>query len=82
MINIENLEVKYGNKKALSIEKLNIKKGEKIVLVINGKEYTYEINSVKKVDSESVDKIEDKNKKELTIITNAEEGKRVIIYAK
>lgn len=33
MINIENLEVKYGNKKALSIEKLNIKKGEKIGVI-------------------------------------------------
>lgn len=71
----ENVEGRLQN-----LDKL--KKGEKIVLVINGKEYTYEINSVKKVDSESVDKIEDKNKKELTIITNAEEGKRVIIYAK
>ena len=33
MINIENLEVKYGNKKALSIEKLNIKNGEKIGVI-------------------------------------------------
>ena len=33
MINIENLEVKYGNKKALSIEKLNIKKGEKVGII-------------------------------------------------
>ena len=33
MINIENLEVKYGNKKALSIEKLNIKKGKKIGVI-------------------------------------------------
>ena len=71
----ENVEGRLQN-----LDKL--KKGEKIVLVINGKEYTYEINSVKTVDSDSVDKIEDKNKKELTIITNAEEGKRVIIYAK
>ena len=33
MINIENLEVKYGNKQALSIEKLNIKKGEKLGVI-------------------------------------------------
>ena len=59
-----------------------LKKGEKIVLVVNGKEYNYEINSVKKVNTDDIEKIEDKNKKELTLITNAEEGKRVVVYAK
>ena len=59
-----------------------LKKGEKIVLVVNGKEYNYEINSVKKVNADDIEKIEDKNKKELTLITNAEEGKRVVVYAK
>jgi len=59
-----------------------LKKGEKIVLVVNGKEYNYEINSVKKVNADDLEKIEDKNKKELTLITNAEEGKRVVVYAK
>ena len=39
----ENVEGRLQN-----LDKL--KKGEKIVLVINGKEYTYEINSVKTVD--------------------------------
>lgn len=33
MINIENLEVKYANKKALTIDKLHIKKGEKIGVI-------------------------------------------------
>ena len=59
-----------------------LKKGEKIVLVVNGKEYNYEINTVKKVNTDDIEKIEDKNKKELTLITNAEEGKRVVVYAK
>ena len=59
-----------------------LKKGDKIVLVVNGKEYNYEINSVKKVNTDDIEKIEDKNKKELTLITNAEEGKRVVVYAK
>ena len=59
-----------------------LKKGEKIILVVNGKEYNYEINSVKKVNTDDIEKIEDKNKKELTLITNAEEGKRVVVYAK
>ena len=59
-----------------------LKKGEKIVLVVNGKEYNYEIKSVKKVNTDDIEKIEDKNKKELTLITNAEEGKRVVVYAK
>ena len=59
-----------------------LKKGEKIVLVVNGKEYNYEIISVKEVNSDDIEKIEDKNKKELTLITNAEEGKRVVVYAK
>ena len=59
-----------------------LKKGEKIILVVNGKEYNYEINSVKKVNADDIEKIEDKNKKELTLITNAEEGKRVVVYAK
>ena len=59
-----------------------LKKAEKIVLVVNGKEYNYEINSVKKVNTDDIEKIEDKNKKELTLITNAEEGKRVVVYAK
>lgn len=59
-----------------------LKKGEKIVLVVNGKEYNYEINSIKKVNTDDIEKIEDKNKKELTLITNAEEGKRVVVYAK
>ena len=59
-----------------------LKKGEKIVLVVNGKEYNYEINSVKKVNTDDIEKIEDKNKKELTLITNAEEGNRVRVYAK
>ena len=59
-----------------------LKKGEKIVLVVNGKEYNYEINTVKKVNADDIEKIEDKNKKELTLITNAEEGKRVVVYAK
>ena len=59
-----------------------LKKGEKIVLVVNGKEYVYEINSVKKVNTDDIEKIEDNNKKELTLITNAEEGKRVVVYAK
>lgn len=59
-----------------------LKKGEKIVLVVNGKEYNYEINTVKKVNTDYIEKIEDKNKKELTLITNAEEGKRVVVYAK
>ena len=59
-----------------------LKKGDKIVLVVNGKEYNYEINTVKKVNTDDIEKIEDKNKKELTLITNAEEGKRVVVYAK
>ena len=59
-----------------------LKKGEKIVLVVNGKEYNYEINTVKKVNTDDIETIEDKNKKELTLITNAEEGKRVVVYAK
>ena len=59
-----------------------LKKGEKIILVVNGKEYNYEINSVKKVNADDIEKIEDKNNKELTLITNAEEGKRVVVYAK
>ena len=37
---------------------------------------------IKKVNSDDIEKIEDKNKKELTLITNAEEGKRVVVYAK
>jgi len=48
----------------------------------NDKEYNYEIISVKEVNSDDIEKIEDKNKKELTLITNAEEGKRVVVYAK
>jgi len=39
-----------------------LKKGEKIVLVVNGKEYNYEINSVKKVNTDDIEKIEDRKK--------------------
>ena len=71
----QNVEGRLTN-----LEKL--KKGDKIVLVINGKEYNYEISTVKKVDAADVEKTEDNKKQELTIITDAEEGKRVIVYAK
>ena len=71
----QNIEGRLTN-----LEKL--KKGDKIVLVVNGKEYNYEISTVKKVDAADVEKTEDKKKQELTIITDAEEGKRVIVYAK
>ena len=71
----QNVEGRLTN-----LEKL--KKGDKIVLVVNGKEYNYEISTVKKVDAADVEKTEDKKKQELTIITDAEEGKRVIVYAK
>ena len=71
----QNVEGRLSNLEGL-------KKGEKITLVVNDKEYNYEIISVKKVNSDDIEKIEDKNKKELTLITNAEEGKRVVVYAK
>ena len=71
----QNVEGRLTN-----LEKL--KKGDKIVLVVNGKEYNYEISTVKKVDAADVEKTEDNKKQELTIITDAEEGKRVIVYAK
>ena len=71
----QNVEGRLSNLEGL-------KKGEKITLVVNDKEYNYEIISVKEVNSDDIEKIEDKNKKELTLITNAEEGKRVVVYAK
>ena len=51
----QNIEGRLSNLEGL-------KKGEKITLVVNDKEYNYEIISVKKVNSDDIEKIEDKVK--------------------
>lgn len=68
MINIENLEVKYGNKKALSIEELNIKKGEKVgVIGSNGAGKTTLIKAILDIVNYSGDIKKDIDTKDIAV---------------